>query len=274
MEWHELVEQSKSQSEPFASTLKQAREANDKGASVDDQHKCVDKDTTHALDIERSYIIVSEKEMRRISGQARIKRGLLKSLNSLEVPAEDASGKLETVYCFADKQNPFRRATLRITSSSTLSSTVLGHGKALWAGQGEAWHHMSAKQQGSAIGTSQLVEKELQGHLNLIDWEDFLEEKLKAGKDDGDEEQDVDDAQPQDHDMKLVGKAASGIVVAPSGHDFLSPPVKAAKKIDNSVSNAFKRSSSASSVVCGSVAEDGASVLDSALSEDREAAGL
>eukprot|EP00971_Amphidinium_carterae_P036794 723405-Amphidinium_carterae.4 len=225
--WHELVEQSNKKSEPLTSNLNKAREAKAAGTFLENEGKSVKQNTTYALDIERTLTIISEKEMRRLSGQARIKRGLLKPLNTLEVPSEDASGQMETVYCFADKQNPFRRATLRITSESTLCRSILAPGKALYCGQGEAWHRMASNEQGSAMGTTQLVEKECQGHLNLLDWEDFLEEKLKGGKDDVDEEQEADDALHQDTDLKLVGKAASSVVVAPTGSDFQSPPLMA-----------------------------------------------
>ena len=60
--------------------------------------------------VEKSYVILSEKECQKVSGQKRSAKD--PSLRSIELV--DAAGKREEVFCFKDASSPFRKPAFAV----------------------------------------------------------------------------------------------------------------------------------------------------------------
>ena len=57
-----------------------------------------------SLKIERSYVVLTERDMRRSIGRTQ-----LKSLQSVQIPCEDGRAETETGYLFKDEEAPHRK---------------------------------------------------------------------------------------------------------------------------------------------------------------------
>ena len=130
MEWDELG-QLASESQMFSDGVAKAREMYQKGERLKVDLQSVSTNTQVGLFLDRSYIVISEREMRRHAELSRIKTSSLAKLPSLEVPHEDCSGEMETVFVFADPSQPFRKAMVRVGCSNDRQQVMLAAGQSL-----------------------------------------------------------------------------------------------------------------------------------------------
>ena len=127
----------KNTSEPlFASLVKEARAAQNqtKPAPIEPEH--VYKDVSIHLDMERSFTIVSEKEMRKLVWTGQSAKMALKSVPSLRFPTEDRKSE-EEVFAFKDGEQPLRQAVIRVHLGNTWQRVLMPLKDHLFQGQGE-----------------------------------------------------------------------------------------------------------------------------------------
>ena len=252
MEWDAMV-QLASESTQFAECLAKAREMHSKGESMKEDKQSVAVHTLIGLHVDRTYTVISEREMRRHASLARIKKSSLGKLPCLQVPHEDCSGQQETVYVFQNEAEPFRKATLRVACSSDLSDVRMSPGTALWGEQAQRYHSHAATTTASETKALELVQKDLQGHLNLYTWEAFKEEFLAPRQAGESEEQQVSVTSNSvvEADLQLVGVAAAA---TPGAGDMFSTPEdkKGNKQQQQQQQSKLRKMSSASSLKAGS----------------------
>eukprot|EP00971_Amphidinium_carterae_P171886 3407976-Amphidinium_carterae.3 len=220
--------------------------------------------TQLGVEVYRSFIAVSEKEMRRESQQTRIKKSSLKGIPSVMVPAEDGGGEMEQLFLFHDPSQPWRKANLKVIDAVVRNQPHMSE-TCLWAGQPEKYHTMSTQQLFDQNGVQQVLEKDSSGHLSLLTWETFKEQRLLDNKDT--EETDYLGAELAEH---LVGDAfefsgpaaAAPASLEPPGSTPGSKPKTSQKKGDRATSagGPLQRLFSSSSVVEALDHDDGASV--------------
>eukprot|EP00971_Amphidinium_carterae_P258544 5131593-Amphidinium_carterae.1 len=196
----------------------------------------VDSLTQLGVEVHRSYIAVSEKEMRRESQQTRIKKSSLKGIPSVVVPAEDGSGEMEQLFLFQDPSQPWRKATLKVTDAVVRNQPHMLE-TCLWAGQPGKYHTMATQQLFEQNGVQQVLEKDVAGHTSLPTWDTFLEERLLGCKD-------IDEVEPLAGDLAehvagdalefsgpaaAVGTAVPSLITTPSSKSKVASQKKGDK---------------------------------------------
>eukprot|EP00971_Amphidinium_carterae_P071883 1421752-Amphidinium_carterae.3 len=138
----------------------------------------VNTHTSHGIQIQRSYLCVTERDMRRIVGAARLPKSVLKGLVSITVPTEDSKSE-EVAYLFQDPESPFRKAVVTVDMRSTCSSPELHGEDCLFEGQGKRYSAMAFSKLGNE-SVAALVAKEKAGHLTIGAWTDFVSDRLST----------------------------------------------------------------------------------------------
>ena len=224
------------------------------------------------LKITRSFIILSEKEMRRDSGLSRIPKMPLKNLPALTVPSETGVGE-ETVYAFQDSANPHRRAELCVEMDVDLHRDVLPPETFTWLGQGDAYWKQELKDQAQDSGIAALISKE----VYLPEWSKFMEERLVQGGDSESEEAPAEDAVQQDGFQENFSGVAASELSSEATLPTPRPSRKAVVNVDSSVeSKGLKRGSSTRSLAGSGGPEpenESASVGETAFAEAEELEG-
>ena len=170
------------------------------------EHSEVAHEVVLSLEVERTFLLLSEREMRAQSNLHRIPRMALKNVPSITLPVQAGStSEPEQLFCFADDQNPWRRARLRTVVGHKLADSVMTPNQCLWHDQGRTLLTHCSSTEASAVGLADLLGKE----SKLQNWQEFLDERLSSktkaepGSDEEVECNIIDKA-----DVKLVGAAA------------------------------------------------------------------
>ena len=172
-----------------------------------------------SVEVERCYIIMTERDLRRASGLGRIGRTQLKGLQSVQLPMEDGQQGQETCYLFADEANPQRRMRIKVQMGSKLEAQNMRPAEVFWEGQGGCYHAHYSQQTAKQSGLLDVISKEQAGHLNITSFETFAQDVLgvKIGGHDQEEQQlapdPADVGQPA---CAMVGVAAAGVAAAQS----------------------------------------------------------
>ena len=201
-----------------------------------------------SVEVERSYIIMSERDLRRASGLSRIGRTQLKGLQSVQLPLEDGQQGQETCYLFKDDANPQRRMKIKVHMATQMESEVMKPGEVLWPDQPGCYQAHYTQQKAKESGVWDVINKEQAGHLNITNFETFARDILKVEVDS--EQHDTGaaaTAQPAQDGVfptcGLVGVAAA----KPSGPmASLTSPPSAAKKVAGQTSSILRTPSSMS----------------------------
>eukprot|EP00971_Amphidinium_carterae_P352629 6492681-Amphidinium_carterae.3 len=272
LEFKELVDLSKS--EDFKGTVQKARAVFQNTQRPPEVASSVNTSTSLGYQVERHFLGVSEKEMRKAGECQRIKKSVLAKVPSITIPAEDGQGS-EQLFLFADSTHPLRRVKLTVMGQTTLQGTVLDEKKVLWPEQPEKYHEMAVQSSAEAIGTSDIFTKDAQGHLHLMPWDDFLSGHLQGNSADVEE---VGTAPAAADSMEMVGVAADSILpseltVTPKdkGKRLLGkcPPESASGSMQgNTTTGSLKRSKSSGDVIAslgaggGGPPNDGSTIGD------------
>ena len=182
MAWDELAAKHRSDRD-FQNIVSTVRRIKAGEADKPEKLESVSAQHNVSLRIIRSYIVLSEREMRRESGLSRTPKMLLKSIPTLETLNENGCPG-ETLYCFADSERPHRRAELVCDQSLVCLKDVLSTQSFCWESQGEAYFRKESKDVADANGAANLVNKAVW----LPKWEQFLDEKLMPSGGDTEEE--------------------------------------------------------------------------------------
>ena len=126
------------------------------------------------VEIEKSFVVLSEREMRKESGLHRIPRMSLKSLPQLTLPSQPGGGEPEVLYAFADPDQPFRKARVKSFVGECLSETLMEPSKVFWADQGKTMLVHASTEQCAKLGVADTLQRE----AKLPTWDAFFLEKL------------------------------------------------------------------------------------------------
>ena len=218
------------------------------------------------LQVERSMVVVSEKELRRMTKLPRIGKTMLKGVPSLMMGAEDG-GEPERLFAFTDEAAPVRRAKLVVQMETGLTSMLMPQQSVISADQGPPWFKHIAEEQNTESGVKELLDREVTGHGYLQSLDEFL---LKlTGKEN---EQEAEPASKVENPvaeagLTLVGVAAAAAKDSPRGSSRMGgssvcgePEVTPVAKGRRSAEAAsLLRTPSSKSLV---EAEEGATVVD------------
>eukprot|EP00971_Amphidinium_carterae_P333414 6468159-Amphidinium_carterae.7 len=159
---------------------------------------------SHGLQLERVFLCVTEREMRKEGNLQRVPRACLKGLNSVEVPSACGTFK-ETAYLFVHPSHPFRTCRMTVNLQTNYDKPVLEPADTLYEGQGEGYATIGIEKMADAT-YSALASREQSGHLATMEWEDFLQNHLS--KDAGEEGEEGAAAAAEAPAIELTGVAA------------------------------------------------------------------
>ena len=247
----------------------EARSAHLQGGSKDLVPEEVYAVSGISFEVERSYLVASERDMRRAAGLQRVGKTALKGLPSVTCVAEDGSGKEETLYLFEDTTCPLRRGKLRVSMSSNHQRVKMKAADVLWCGQGSEFQNMTWQAQSEESKLKDVVGREMAGHLNLMSWDSFLEERLCTSERvcaDGEKQEQIVNDEFEENSMQceLVGVAAQD-----NAAQRWTPQPKSKKGSPSLVKQGSFRSQASGSVLDGGsvsgkvgASEDGHSVAE------------
>jgi hypothetical protein len=228
MPWEELC--SKNASEPgFPTLLRAARDIKNGVAKATFSPSEVSSSSTLEVEVSRSFVVLSEKEMRAASNLTRITKAALKGVPQLTVPAEDGSGN-EVVYCFRNEAMPFRVASVKVRLQESKAQTKMSTEQQYWAGQAAAYFTQAQTQMSSETGLHHCLDKD--SHNSTFTWDEFLENRLNQKsraqvgemQETGRQTQEWGDEDEEGEEVGLVGAAASA---ASASAPCASPATKA-----------------------------------------------
>ena len=267
MLWPEVTAKHTSDRE-FQQLIQEAREVRFGDRDRPEKVETVVKKQTVGLRIIRTFVCLSEKEMRRASNLSRIPKMPLKHIPTIEAPSE-CGGPPETLFCFQDPAQPYRRAEVVVHSGVESCQDVLPFDSFAWEGQGKAYWKKEVKETGDASGLINLVNKE----VYLPEWESFMHEKLVHGG--GETEDEGVPEQTPANNPEAAGSAFSGVAAADVAGDAASAtprPVRKPVVVDSSVESKALRKSMSSRTLVEESAEAG-SAGDSTFADAEELEG-
>eukprot|EP00971_Amphidinium_carterae_P349526 6491060-Amphidinium_carterae.2 len=174
--WRDFVDEYWS-NEHFQSMVQEAKKKYTEGSG--NGRETVSTESTMSLEVERTYLVATERDLRRLTGLTRIPKSMTKSLPQLSLPFEKrgsdpSDGEMETHFVFADDDNAVKRARVKVTLGSTQCKAELLPTEVFRDGQASEYlqHFMQVQQQRS--GLEELLQKEVSGHLALQSLSDFV----------------------------------------------------------------------------------------------------
>eukprot|EP00971_Amphidinium_carterae_P348922 6490745-Amphidinium_carterae.3 len=215
--WECLCKQQKENAD-FAAIIEKGRSAlQHEGQGCLPLPETVSTEQAHAVQVQRSYLCLTERDIRRVVGASRLPKAILKGLPTISIPSED--GKAEELgFLFEDPEAPFRKAILSVELKAHCNKVVMDPKNCLWDGQGKKYTAMAFGQLGNeSLGS--LVAREQGGHLSVCSWESFLQEKLAGVAADGntDGQGGAEEAYGLEGAPRLVGVAAATATAAAAG---------------------------------------------------------
>eukprot|EP00971_Amphidinium_carterae_P167125 3311589-Amphidinium_carterae.4 len=215
LKWFDLISQSQ-HDQQLSSVLNQARSVKAGHSTKEGPSQEVLETKAVYLEVERSVVIMSEKEIRKQAKVSRIPRASLKGIPCMNILADDGK-TYESVYLFRDESAPYRKAKLKTVCGTVLQNFAMETKDGLYCGQGENIHGHVASKLGEETGLLGFKDKEAQGHVGLSSWEDWLQKKLLRC-DGGDETRDADEDEEEnekpEQNLVLVGVAAAAAAAA------------------------------------------------------------
>ena len=139
------------QSLEFATVVAKARAVKHGQAKVEGHPQEVHSGRKVMLQVERSMVVASEKELRRMTKLPRIGKTMLKNIPSLVVGGEDG-GEVEKVYAFQDESAPLRKAKLIVQCETGMTSLVMPQQAVIFEDQAPPWFKHITEGQASDTG--------------------------------------------------------------------------------------------------------------------------
>ena len=134
-----------------------------------------------SLQVERSWIILNERELRRALNVPRVTKAQTRGIPTLAVPSED--GGSEQVYVFEDDQAPYRRARVSITYGAKSDVQEMPLQSTLFVGQGNNVQASEVAKQWKSSGVADILAKEANGHLKLQGLQGWLADAMNSQND-------------------------------------------------------------------------------------------
>eukprot|EP00971_Amphidinium_carterae_P333199 6467795-Amphidinium_carterae.2 len=219
----------------FSSVVSEAREAKaGRGARPAVEEEVIAA-TKIELELERSFICMNEKEMRRDAAVSRIPKMAIKNVPQLEVPAE-GGGETETVYCFKNPDDYYRKLHVKVNIGCQHLKTPMPAKNFVYQDQGGDIHTWLLEATSAGNGVANLLEKE----VHLVSWEDFKAKRLSrgAGDDIAEECEPIDEEQNACSAAAESYRGAAAAVSAPMGVLCSKPGVTSATRLSTKTSPA------------------------------------
>eukprot|EP00971_Amphidinium_carterae_P255131 5064870-Amphidinium_carterae.1 len=168
---------------------------------------------TYEIEIEQKLQVLTEKDMRRMSGLARMPKLALKGVPTLDLPVMDGSSEKETVWCFAHPDaEEGRTANLKMKLSTGHSVDKMPPTRCRLQSQGREFLKMTVGEEQQQIGFAELLGENHKLQL----WQSFEEQKLTKSTSADASHGDDGSAVPQPQVLKglLRGAAAAATSAA------------------------------------------------------------
>eukprot|EP00971_Amphidinium_carterae_P173929 3447646-Amphidinium_carterae.2 len=183
---------------------------------------------SHSVLVERSFTLLTDKDLRRSCGLTRVPKSMMKQTPTLMLPSEGPDKELETNYVFVDPSEPFKKARLRYIASAEQKTIDVKEEEeeVCWPGQTAEFLKMSAKEQAMETGVHDLIQKDMTGHLHLQTVDEFLGKQVECV---GDDEEEDEDGTPCMSNSEVV---LSGVAALASERTsiFKTPSTKKSKQ--------------------------------------------
>lgn len=167
LEWDQLC-RSVHADENFADDVAATRQvmAGTKPKAFLPEHVVMDEGTE--ISIERSTIVLNERELRHVSELARLPKAHTNALPQLVVESEDKPGENEIVYCFLDPDQPYRKAVVRTRYAVTKSTVQMSEANQFREAQGHESRAKVLGQQQAARGDAGMITKLRNHHMCTV----------------------------------------------------------------------------------------------------------
>ena len=250
MSWQKLHEQN-ARDTIFAQTVQRARDVLTGAAEATFPREELLVQKQVQLTLERAWLVLTEREVRRALQVPRVTKAMMKGVPVIQIPLEDGTPGTEAGYVFADASQPYRTAKVQISYGSAMQIQELAPKDNLYASQSSHWQGDETSKQFKAAGVSDLMAKEINGHLHLHDLQAWLAEAQASLQKDGDN---VGQAVPPPSmneavrvEMQLEGVAAAAAAVEQAPLTPCQPSKKRAGYLTGS--DSLVRAASSASVV-------------------------
>ena len=165
------------------------------------------------VEVERNFLVASEREMRADTSLARIPRMSLRGLPTVKLPSEASAGaEPEELYIFKDPADSLRRMRVKMFFGHQLKQERTQPNQVLYANQPSDMLSHCVQTDGNTKTLIDLMHKA----SKLVDYEDFTAELAQP------EEQDA-----EEDDADCAGEALAGgdgSLVGPGAAHFMQPP--------------------------------------------------
>eukprot|EP00971_Amphidinium_carterae_P113845 2255988-Amphidinium_carterae.2 len=144
------------------------------GSEEIDSREAVATCIEHSFVVDRSFVLLSDKDIRRSKNIPRVPKAMVKNLPTVMVPSDDPEKGAELHYVFSDPAEPFKKAKVRYSLAANQKYEELRGKDVLWAGQAPAYLKHAVKVAQTSSGVGELLQRDLSGHLHLVSVSDFL----------------------------------------------------------------------------------------------------
>lgn len=176
------------------------------------------------VEVQRSFRVLTESELRSVLGVPRLLKQHTKSLHSVRLACESDPSKTEVGYVFSDPVEPFRRLKLKSVASMASESQPMPSHSCAYESQGR--HFMKSKAKDFTGGALDLLSVRL---ASLTDFTGKFQERARASglvgsaaqasrQEDGDDDDDEINYEDESGDdgETVVGPAAAQVQQSPA----------------------------------------------------------
>eukprot|EP00971_Amphidinium_carterae_P333426 6468173-Amphidinium_carterae.1 len=110
-----------------------------KGKGITGPYQEVYKSLGLTLELEDSFTVLTEKDMKKYAGVSRISKQQLKGIPTISLHTPESGKEKETMYLFSDEDAPGRKLKVKSLWGTSLESCHLRHEERLWKGQAPAY---------------------------------------------------------------------------------------------------------------------------------------
>eukprot|EP00971_Amphidinium_carterae_P136955 2714015-Amphidinium_carterae.2 len=218
----------------------------------------------HNLIVERHFLCLTERDMRKETNLARIPKSALKQCNSIVLPTADGKGT-ETGYLFVNPDMPYRTCRFAVQMESSLAKPLLQAADCCYPDQGTHYQVKGIHDLGEeSLGN--LVARDQGGHLFTMPWGEFKSSKLQSSLEDEDL---VEDDDEEEEEVLIEGVAAAASTHTPT--EKKTRRGKSGLLAMNSTSSLDRGQNNKASANCsgtGSMARAGESMAATSVCED------
>ncbi|CAK0905483.1 unnamed protein product [Prorocentrum cordatum] len=183
LEWGDLCELSQGDEEIKQSVITARKVFNEHEPPPKPVQEVAER-TEHTIESRRSYIVLTESDLRKALGARRITKAATSSLYTAEVPKEDEDG-WEMAYWFVNPMVPYRTVDVASRTGVSRDHFVMDRTKQLWPNQGPVMSTHRTQLMHNEKGIMNIITKDNMGYLWKL--EDFLQSRLGENTEGGTE---------------------------------------------------------------------------------------